>query len=780
MADVFGTIGNEQVELNNAATEATLRLLLQTTIAMAKGNKEEINKIATKAGLDPQAVQAANQQLTPLAKSAQLAGGAFVAVKNDLSALGGKFVEGTAQTSDVFSALAKLPFGIGLVAQGFAALAKFQEENFRTYQQISSVGVNFAGSLTDMRLAAAETQMTLSKFGEFINRNGEELKGLGGSTNEGAMAFRRLSKEILTSSTGNNLKALGFSAEQVNQGMLDFIATTGGRSKRELGNTDAIREGTAAYLEQLDRLADITGKNREEQEKQHKQAMFEADVQATMAKMTEKDRIAFSAAMKEAGALHGQAGRDIVLAQAQGRAVTGEAGKMLMATAPAAATAVQSMQSTAKQFGASSKEFASVSNKSVLEAQRAFKSIDPAIISTNKQLGVLSDSFKTAYSTQMSGLDSQEAFDKREEDRRKKVEEVLKSEAKSLADADTEMKKFTAAVIGLIGPIVSLLTPALTIVARVFGTIGDLFNKIESPIAKTAASFGVLATVVAGYLLIKKRQVAEEAAKTALSAAPTPGSVATKAAGSAAAGAGGLGASIGASLKGLAGGLGALANPMTLIGLGALTLSIIGLSKAFEIASPGFDGFGKMVKSIFEGLGGIIVSVGTVISSVFSGLSDGIIKMSVVDPLKLIAIGGGVGALGLAFAPFSVFGGLAALSVNSLADGLLKITTVDAGKLERVAAAMEKVNAATPTVGQTLRAGLSNVVGKLTGAPAAGENAAANPATPGMDLNILTDELRRLNSISAEILKNSRDSVDQLRRNVDATRSLNGNLFPTP
>ena len=36
MADVTGRIGNEEVELNNAATEATLRLLLQATLSANK------------------------------------------------------------------------------------------------------------------------------------------------------------------------------------------------------------------------------------------------------------------------------------------------------------------------------------------------------------------------------------------------------------------------------------------------------------------------------------------------------------------------------------------------------------------------------------------------------------------------------------------------------------------------------------------------------------------------------------------------------------------------
>ena len=50
MADVTGTIGNEYVELNNAATEATLRALLMAVTSANKQNVSEIRRLAEKTG----------------------------------------------------------------------------------------------------------------------------------------------------------------------------------------------------------------------------------------------------------------------------------------------------------------------------------------------------------------------------------------------------------------------------------------------------------------------------------------------------------------------------------------------------------------------------------------------------------------------------------------------------------------------------------------------------------------------------------------------------------
>ena len=266
----------------------------------------------------------------------------------------------------------------------------------------------------------------------------------------------------------------------------------------------------------------------------------------------------------------------------------------------------------------------------------------------------------------------------------------------------------------------------------------------------------------------------------------------------------GIGQGMGTALKGLAGGLSAIANPMALIGLGAITLAVMGLAKAFEIASPGFEGFGKMVKSVFEGFssvfasfGVVITSIGTAISTVFNGLTVSISKLSSIDPLTLLGLSGAIGAMGAALGLFGITGGLAAISIGTLANGLTKMSEVDTARLLKVAEAMEKVNAATPSVGQTLRAGFAGIVNKAIGGsettprvsetaseqqnrPATADSRIASASERPADLNNLASELKKLNSVSADLLKNMKEVVEYARRNVDATKALSGNLFPTP
>jgi len=43
--------------------------------------------------------------------------------------------------------------------------------------------------------------------------------------------------------------------------------------------------------------------------------------------------------------------------------------------------------------------------------------------------------------------------------------------------------------------------------------------------------------------------------------------------------------------------------------------------------------------------------------------------------------------------------------------------------------------------------------------------------------NILADQLQRLNSISTEMLKHMKETAEQSRKNVEATKSLNRNIW---
>jgi hypothetical protein len=189
----------------------------------------------------------------------------------------------------VNGALSSLPgvFGkIGaVVGAAFMAVTAAAERLVGAYQTAAQVGATFGGSLHSMTAAASGAGMTLEKFAGLIQKNGEAMTYLGGTTETGAKRFAQLSKELRSSGAGDELLRLGYSSEQVNSGMAAYIGLMGKSGALQNMTATQIAKSSASYLKDLDGLAKITGQTREEKQKEQEALMKDAQVRAAMAGM---------------------------------------------------------------------------------------------------------------------------------------------------------------------------------------------------------------------------------------------------------------------------------------------------------------------------------------------------------------------------------------------------------------------------------------------------------------------------------------------------------------
>lgn len=346
MAEVTGTIGSEQVELNNAATEETAKKLLASmkvlnqsilkiggagggagakgAIADAADEAEEFGEKTSKAGQVVSAFGAAmnfaSGVLSALSNTVGVAAGAFV----NLSI---KAIEGEAKMSDFYGAISQVAGSIpllgsvlGPVIGFFQQIAAFQERSLVAYQSLSESGINFAGDLTHMRSAALGASMTLSEFNDFVKKNSKTLAMLGGNVNDGAEVFAKMSRTMMTGGVGLHLQALGYTTAQVNDGMASYLEMTGGRNSKEMKNTNAIIESSGHYMEQLDGLARLTGQNREQLDQEMKKKSLNAAWEAKMQGMTQAERDKAMAGLANALATGGEGAADAFQAQVMGLA----------------------------------------------------------------------------------------------------------------------------------------------------------------------------------------------------------------------------------------------------------------------------------------------------------------------------------------------------------------------------------------------------------------------------------------------------------------------------
>jgi hypothetical protein len=115
--------------------------------------------------------------------------------------------------------------------------------------------------------------------------------------------------------------------------------------------------------------------------------------------------------------------------------------------------------------------------------------------------------------------------------------------------------------------------------------------------------------------------------------------------------------------KGLAAIGKSLANPQVLLGLGALTLVIIGIGFALKLAAPGIEAFGKVVTAAFNGLATLVGAVADGFVKILGAVTmDNIAPMLLLGP-ALFGVAAGLGALSFAgLAALPAIGGLVMLS----------------------------------------------------------------------------------------------------------------------
>lgn len=148
----------------------------------------------------------------------------------------------------------------------------------------------------------------------------------------------------------------------------------------------------------------------------------------------------------------------------------------------------------------------------------------------------------------------------------------------------------------------------------------------------------------------------------------------------------GIGRGLQGLLFGLARGFAALANPATIVGMGAFTIAALGIGKALQFAAPAIEAFAPIVESVadviktvfvegIKAIPDIIKSIGDVITGIISTISDsitGVIDTVVTSIERLGKIDGGA-LLQVAAGLVAIGGGLAAFAAGNVAAGLTNI-----------------------------------------------------------------------------------------------------------
>jgi hypothetical protein len=343
MAEVTGDFGGQPIQLNNAATEATLKQLLaaMTVIAnntgkdkaaQAKSQKEleaELKKLAAASKKQTEALDSATKaqkkaddakqketdareqttkalkeeikSLNNTIKAVDLFNNSLEGAVGYLTKTMGTFSNLNSSMSSAAQAMGAIPLVGNMLASTFGVVAQAGERTYKAFQQASSVGANFGGSINDMINSATSAGMTFDQFAGVIAKNGESIALLGQGAGDGAKRLAELGSKIRKSPLNADLARLGYSTEDINSGMAQYVGILAKTGKLQGQNDEQLVAGSANYLKNMDELSKLTGKSKDALKAEQDALMADAAFRLKLSKMDPEGAARLTQYMKTLG-----------------------------------------------------------------------------------------------------------------------------------------------------------------------------------------------------------------------------------------------------------------------------------------------------------------------------------------------------------------------------------------------------------------------------------------------------------------------------------------------
>ena len=679
---------------NGVASEATLKQLLAAMNKMAGGGsggasaeakaRKLANEAITKGTKAQQEGTEAREKQTDAVKKATRATDQFSEKVGSLTAqglksllsstvnLGKEMLVGGTRLSDFTQ---HLP-GIGSLITPLAAIIDDTIDSFRT---MSASGASFGNNIEEMRRVSAQSGLTLDEFSSIVVENAENLRFLGGTVTQGARRFVDLNKGLKDSGNFEQLKQMGFSVVEINEGMADYIGLQARMGRLQNQSTAQLAAGSANYLKQIDMLAKVTGMTRKEAEAALAAQAADAGARALLNQFKEGSEqfknLQMSLAMiEDVGGPAATAMKDLL----DGAAQTEEGQQLLAAAGPEVARALQEVGQGADpqvlldamaNAGGELERFAGMDG--VARAQ-----LIASLRETNPVLAGLMDGATRMIAKGKADLDSAES----EQGERDKITSSLTTFDDTLRQIrqDIQTLLIDSGIFSAVAGGLSYLADTFRGIAMgiekfttsikegdIWGAITGLFNGSKAvgalALGITALFLGKAAigaiTSGVGALMGKLGSGLSSGigrifgggggpASQAAASAPRGGSRGgggARAAGNAGKGIGNFIGNMGAGImKGAAAGLKAFANPAILVGAGILAGAIVVI-------------------------GGAIAGATWLLGKALPSLAEGLESFGDIDGGNLLRVAGGMAALGGALAVFGAGAAVGAIG-NTIAN----------------------------------------------------------------------------------------------------------------
>ena len=386
-----------------------------------------------------------------------------------------------------------IPVVGGLLAGVFGAVADAAEKQLGSFQALAGVGATFGGSMTAMTNAASGAGLTVDQFAKIVSSNGQAMAELGGTTEDGAKRFADLGKKMKQSGLGDELLRLGYSTEGINKGMAGYIATMGSGGRLQGASTTQLAQGAATYMKELDGLSKITGQNREDLAKEREKLAKDAQVEAAMQHLDEKQRSDMLTYIQSFPKAQQSAIKDML---ATGT-ITSEEGVKMAAMYPKLASQMQAHGRTLQAGGQINKEAMNTTRNSAIEEARERNKTLKSVGQFNKEMGDTYSGGAELARQKINGL-AQASDEQAKTIKAASQAEQLEKSKQKLAEFSNTMTNFLASS-GLIDVMMSAFQTLGTFVMAVAVPVFNVFSDVLKSVTPFITGTLVPAIQVLGY-----------------------------------------------------------------------------------------------------------------------------------------------------------------------------------------------------------------------------------------------------------------------------------------
>ena len=348
-------------------------------------------------------------------------------------------IAGTNSLASMTAGLEQLPGILGFAMKAYNFQIKKMEANIKTYDQISTVGARFGGSLEEMRAGAKSSYLSLDEFAQVMKQAGPQLRFMGSSSEEGARNLVKFNSTMIKGEVGKGLLGMGYSLTEANSMIATYSESVGGLKASQMKDQKEMEKSVKFFAEELDAAAQLEGKTRQQKEEEMKQASQQAAVRAKLSEMGPEEQKKYLAAYNAALRVGGKGAAEALQSQLLGLPPMTKAAQQFTAVNGEAAATVKQLGDTvtdgSKAVDARSK-IDKLANQGVAQSAKMYKDLGVTGAALSMSQSGLADTVN-AGAKNMADMNNLEA---------QSAEDLDKRTAKIRAEQDTAQKSNIGAI----------------------------------------------------------------------------------------------------------------------------------------------------------------------------------------------------------------------------------------------------------------------------------------------------------------------------------------------